>query len=118
MPSFDQEQDRLKRLRDRQLADRDPGVKKREFHRQSLARERRAYRPLTFKDAWMDLPHIWKGMFYGLVLGLIGLFTITSLWISPWAWVASLFLLVVFLVIGMVIGHGADVRDEIKDNLR
>ena len=118
MPAYDKDQERLKRLRDRQLADRDPGVKKREFQRQSVAREQRAYRPLTLKDAWADIPHIWKDMFYALLLGLVVTFTITSLWISPWAWVASISFLVVFLMIGMAIGRAADARDEIKDNLR
>jgi Flp pilus assembly protein TadB len=111
-------QERLKRLRDRQLADRDPGVKKREFQRQSVERERRAYRPLTFKEAWADIPHIWKGLFYGLILGLAGMFGVTSLWVSPWAWVVSIVLLLGFIMIGMVIGRAADARDEIRDNLR
>ena len=118
MSSDNQDQEYIKRLRDHQLADRDPGVKKREFQRQSLLRERRAFRPLTFRDAWADIPHIWKGIFYGLVLGLIETFAITSLWDSFWAWIASIFLLVVFLMIGVTIGRGFDARDEIKDNLR
>jgi Flp pilus assembly protein TadB len=118
MSNNNQEQERLKRLRDRQLTDRDPGVKKREFQRQSVERERRAYRPLTFKDAWADIPHIWKGMFFGLILGLVGAFVITSLWVSPWAWVVSIVLLLVFIMFGVMIGRAADSRDEIKENLR
>jgi hypothetical protein len=112
------EQERLKRLRERQIADRDPTVKKREFSRESAARERRAYRPLTLKDAWNDIPHIWKDLFYSLVLGLVVTFAITSLWDSVWAWVASAFVLMFFLVAGLSIGRAADSRDDIKENLR
>jgi Flp pilus assembly protein TadB len=111
------EQERLKRLRERQIADRDPSVKKREFSRESAARERRAYRPLTLKEIWNDIPHIWKGLFYSLVLGLAAMYAITSLWESAWAWVASAFVLLFFLVIGLAIGRAADSRDEIKENL-
>jgi Flp pilus assembly protein TadB len=118
MSSYDQEQERLKRLRDRQIADRDPTVKKRQFHRQSVERERRAYRSLTFKDIWTDIPHIWKGLFYALVFGLVGMFIITSLWISIWAWIVSGVLLFFFLIIGLVVGRAADSRDEIKEHLR
>ncbi|KAF0107283.1 MAG: hypothetical protein FD146_1761 [Anaerolineaceae bacterium] len=118
MSNHNPEQERLKRLRERQIADRDPTVKKREFQRQSVERERRAYRPLTLKEAWADIPHIWKGMFYSLVLGLATTYAITSLWDSIWAWVASAFVLLFFLIIGLAIGRAADSRDDIKENLR
>ncbi len=118
MPGLRQEQERLKQIRDRQLADRDPTVKKKEFQRQSVQRERQRYRPFTMKGAWGEIPHIWKGMLYGFLLGLVGAFIITGAWISRWAWIASLVLILCLIMIGALIGRAADARDDIRENLR
>ncbi len=118
MSNYNDEQERLKRLRDRQIADRDPSVKQHKFSRESAARERRAYKPLTAKGAWSDIPHIWKGAFFGLIVGLVLMFVITSLWSSTLVFIGSLVLVVVCIFIGVMIGRAADSRDEIKYNLR
>jgi hypothetical protein len=118
MSNYDQEQERLKRLRDRQIADRDPSVKGREFSRQSSVRERRAYKPMTAKGVWSDIPHIYKGMFFGLVIGLVLMFILTYLWNSTLVFIGSLVLVVVCIFMGAMIGRAADSRDEIKYNLR
>lgn len=118
MSNYNAEQERLKRLRDRQIADRDPSVKQQKFSRESAARERRAYKPLTGKGAWSDIPHIWKGAFFGLVIGLVLMFVITYLWSSTLVFVGSIVLVVVCIFMGAMIGRATDSRDEIKYNLR
>jgi hypothetical protein len=118
MSNYNQEQERLKRLRDRQIADRDPSVKGREFSRQSVVRERRAYKPLTLKGIWSDIPHIWKGAFYGLLIGLAAMFVLTYLWDSIWVFIGSIVFTLVSILFGFLIGRAADSRDEIKYNLR
>jgi hypothetical protein len=118
MSNYNQEQERLKRLRDRQIADRDPSVKERKFSRESAARERRAYKPLTAKDAWSDIPHFWKGGFFGLVIGIVLMFILTYLWKSTLVFIGSLVLVVVCIFFGFMIGRAIDSREEIKYNLR
>jgi Flp pilus assembly protein TadB len=115
MPDRNEEQERLQRLRNRQLADRNPHVKRDEFYRSSNERERRAARPYSLANAWAEIPHIWKTPFYGLILGFLVLLAITSLWISVWAWVIGLVVIVIFIVVGVVIGQGLDTRDRIRD---
>jgi hypothetical protein len=118
MSNYNQEQERLKRLRDRQIADRDPSVKRREFSRESAARERRAYKPLTGKGVWSDIPHIYKGAFFGLVIGIALMFLLTYLWKSTLVFIGSLVLVVICIFFGSMIGRAVDSRDEIKYNLR
>jgi hypothetical protein len=118
MSNYNAEQERLKRLRDRQIADRDPSVKQQKFHRESAARERRAYKPLTARDTWSDIPHIWKGAFFGLVIGLVLMFVITYLWSSTLVFIGSLILVVVCILMGAMIGRAADSREDMKYNLR
>jgi TRAP-type C4-dicarboxylate transport system permease large subunit len=116
MSANETEQERLRRLRERQIADRDPTTRKQEFQRQSIARERKAYKTLTLGGAWAEIPHVWKGSIYALVLGLIVVFAITSVWTSPLAWIIAGVSFVFILIVGVVIGNTMDLRDRIRDN--
>ena len=118
MPTGNQEQERLKRLRDRQLADRDPLVKQRQFQRVSAQKERRARKSYSLAQMWADIPHAWKGAFYGLLLGTVGLIVLPTYWISPWAFPSAAATIVVFIVMGVIIGRAFDTRDEIKKLMR
>jgi len=115
MSNSDQEQERLRRLRDRQIADRDPHIKQREFYRQSNQRERSAAKPYTLAEAWAVIPHLWKTPFYALLLGVVLLLVLTSLWISFWAWVVGGAATLFFIIIGFLVGQALDSRDKIRD---
>lgn len=114
----DQEQERLKRLRNRQLADRDPLVKQRDFQHSSSLREKRARKPFSFSKAWADIPHVIKFPFYGLLLGVITVIVLPYVWNSKWTLVASIGVTVIFIIFGVIIGNALDLRDDIKDNLK
>ncbi len=115
MSNSDQEQERLRRLRERQLTDRNPHTKQREFYRSSNERERRSAKPYTLGEAWAVIPHLWKVPFYALLLGTILLLALTSLWNSVWAWVSGGAAMLIFVIVGFVIGQALDLRDRIKD---
>jgi len=114
MSNGNQEQERLKRLRDRQLTDRDPLVKQRDFQRTSAQKERRARKPYSLAKMWSDIPHIWKGFFYGIVLGTVVFIVLPVFWISPWAMPCSASTIVIFAILGVIIGRAFDTRDEIR----
>jgi hypothetical protein len=118
MSGNDQELERLKRLRDRQLSDRDPLVKQRKFQRESVQRERRYKKSYSLGKMWKDIPHAWKGFFYGLVLGTVVLLIVPMFWISPWAIPCSAASIVVFALFGVMIGRAIDTRENIKDLMR
>ena len=118
MSGNDQELERLRRLRDRQLSDRDPLVKQRKFQRESAQRERRYRKPYSFGKMWKDIPHAWKGFFYGLLLGTAVLLIVPMFWISPWAVPCSAAAIVVFAIFGVMLGRAVDARENIKDLLR
>jgi uncharacterized protein YacL len=113
----DREQERLKKLRERQIADRDPLVKQRNIQRGITTKARRMRKPFKLSDAWKDIPHIIRTPFYGLLLGIIIAILLPIFWNSPYAiWVAVL--LTVFLIIfGMILGYNLDLRDNIKNQL-
>lgn len=119
MPSNDQELERLKRLRERQLTDRDPLVKQRQFQRATTARERKlSKQSYSLGKMWSDIPHVWKGFFYGLVLGTLVLIILPFLWVSPWAIPCAIIALVVITIFGVVVGRAIDTRENIKDLIR
>jgi uncharacterized protein YacL len=116
MPDYpDSEQERLVRLRERQLSSRDPGVKKKKFTNMMSEKERRTKNSLSIGRVWSAIPHIWRGAFFGLVLGLIAMAVLPSLWVSDNAWIVSIVLAAILVVLGVLIGSALDYRDNLRD---
>ena len=113
-----QEQERLKRLRERQLADRDPLIKQREFQRMGAVKEKRAKQPFSLSRAWRDIPHVVKLPLYGLIFGIALIIVLPYLWDSPWTFLVGAGLTVVIMIFGVITGNAIDLRDDIKDNLK
>jgi len=118
MPGSDQELERLRRLRERQLADRDPLVKQRQFQRMSAQREQMYKEPYSIGKMWSDIPHAWKGFFYGAVLGTTVLLVLPLFWFSAWTIPCSAGAIVLFSIFGVLLGRAIDSREKIKDLLR
>ena len=76
------EQERLMKLREKQISARDPMVKTRKKQHAFAERERRVGRSFSFGEMWTGLPNRWKGFYISLGLGLLVLFIIIRLWDS------------------------------------
>jgi uncharacterized membrane protein len=110
------EQERLKQLRERQLADRDPLVKQKQFQRTTTQKERKARaKKLTFADIWRTIPHVYKTPFLLFLLGTLGMIILPILWISPWAFWVAVGATVFLVILGAIIGQAEDLRDELRD---
>ncbi len=115
----DQEQERLKRLRDKQLQARDPLAKQRKFQTNSSVKEKRMRKPFSLAKAWKkDIPHIVKIPFYGLLLGILVIIILPYIWNSPYTLIAGAGITLLFVIFGLVLGNSLDLRDKIKDNMR
>jgi hypothetical protein len=113
------EQERLKRLRERQLTDRDPLVKQRQFQRASAQKERKALgKRYTLGEAWRTIPHIYRSPFIGLLLGAAVIFTLPMVWESEWAFWVGLAATFFFVLIGLLAGRALDVREDLKDAIK
>jgi hypothetical protein len=113
-----QEQERLKRLREQQLSSRDPLAKQRQFQRSSAVKEKRMRKPFSLSKAWKDIPHIIKVPFYGLCLGALLVLFLPSLWPSKYAILVAGGVTVVLIMFGIVVGNALDIRDNLKDNMK
>lgn len=116
MPEFEFE--RLKRLRQRQLADRDPLVKQRQFQRNSAIKEKRMQKPFSLKKAWGEIPHSIKLPLYELILGVLVIFILPNFWELPYAIFAGVGLTLVLIIFGFVAGNSLDLRDNIRKHVK
>jgi hypothetical protein len=114
----DQESERLKRLRERQLKDRDPLAGERKFQHASSVKEKRMYKPLSFKKEWADFPHIVKIPVYCLILGIIIMVVLRILWNSPYAIYIGAGVMVFIILLGAIAGNILDYRDKIKYHIK
>lgn len=114
----DNEQERLKRLRERQLADRDPLVKQRKHQQMYTAKARRMRKSFKLSEAWSDIPHIIRTPLYGLIFGVAITFILPTVWDSPFAFWIGVLATVLLIVFGLILGNTLDLRDRIKDNLK
>jgi tetrahydromethanopterin S-methyltransferase subunit G len=118
MPNHD-EQERLKRLRERQLAARDPHKQQKKREQIYVQREKRiASKKTTFREMWQDIPHTIKGPLYGLVAGLVIFILLPIFWSSTWTLTVSLGSTVLLIVIGSLIGRAVQTREDLKELTR
>jgi hypothetical protein len=113
------EQERLKRLRDRQLADRDPLVKQKKFQSTSAQKARRASgKKLSLLEEWRMIPNIIRSPLIGLLVGLVIIIVLPMVWVSQWAFWTGVGATVFLILIGLVTGNALDIRDRLKDSLK
>ena len=108
------ESDRLRRIREQQLRARDPqkGQRKISNRVSSQYKTRKKY---TSSTAMSDIPHKWKGLFGGAILGVlvwVGLIVFVNA-----DWVDTVGLVVAFLLpaLGFLFGASFDWRDDLRD---
>ena len=118
MASDRSETERLKRLRDRQLAARDPHKKQHKLQQTVTRKYRRASQPFSFGRMWAEIPSIWKGTLFGATFGVIAIL-ILPLFMDPTsAVVVGMIVLVFAAIMGFLVGRARDARDDIQDLLR
>ncbi len=113
----DPEQERLMRLRDKQISARDPLVKKRKFNQMAADRERKRDKSMSLVEFWIAIPQAIRSGFIGLLVGLVLLSIVTSIWVSPLAMPIMIAVTVVSTLLGAVIGNAIELRDNINRNL-
>ena len=108
------EQEQLKRLRERQLAARDPLVKVRKGQQHSAERERKRDRSVSLIQAWQDIPRVWRSVFWAVLISGVATGILSSLLDTLWSILGGILIAVVYLSFAILIGNALDARDEIK----
>jgi hypothetical protein len=110
------ELERLKRLRNRQLADRNPMVQQEHFQGTYLRKESKARsKRYTLREAWQTIPHVYRSPLIGSVLGICIIVFLPLIWNSVWAFWTGVFATVFLIILGVLVGQALDVRDNLRD---
>jgi hypothetical protein len=116
MGNYD-EQERLRRLRQQQLAARDPLAKERKVSQKVATRRKTTYKQTTIKDMRKAMGHKWRGLITGAVFGFI-VFAIIAHFFSDGVYQLAGFMAIFFFAFfGFMVGSSFDWRDDIKRNL-
>ncbi len=102
--------ERLKRLRERQLADRDPGARGRAAS--AKARARRRTKKLTLKNVVADFTAKWTWMVTGGVIGAVLAIVVNVAFKAAWAEYVGYGLVLFGIVMGRLFGAVRDWGDE------
>jgi hypothetical protein len=111
------EQERLMRLRERQLSVRDPQEKSRKFNQMAAERERKRDDSESLGEMWATIPNVWKGGLFGLVAGILLVILLPRYWVSPWALPVGIVLALVITIMAITVGRAIDLRNDIKKQL-
>jgi hypothetical protein len=104
------ELERLRRLRERQLQDRDPRVRDRAFHGQLSSRRRG--KKLTLQNVLKDFQAKWTWMAGGAIIGIVLAVALNQLIQDTWAQYAGYFIVFFCIVLGRLFGAIRDWGDE------
>lgn len=114
----DSEAERLKRLREKQLRDRDPLEHERKFQRNSSIKEKRMQKPISLKEDWRRLSYVIKIPLFALILGVIGTIILARLWDWQYATYLGAGVTIGSILFGAVLGNAIDLREDIKKHLK
>lgn len=112
MPRDENELDRLRRLREQQIQDRDPRQKNTRLYR-DIGRKVEKSRQVSVVQIIREFPARWLYMLIGFFVGLIIGLTITALFDGVWwSQLVALVVVLVLTFVGRVAGLAEDWRKE------
>ncbi len=118
MGNRESEQERLRRLRDKQIRARDPQVKERKVGRQVAAQQRKKRKNESFiRDSAGAVSHKVRGAFLGALLGLLVMLLLPMVMEGRMADILGIVAFPFLIALGVLIGASFDWRDDIRDHI-
>ncbi len=115
MPGDPRDVDRLRRLRDSQLRARDPLTKQRKLDHTIATKHRQARSAFSCGRIWGEIPHQWRGLLVGGLLGLGALFLVPALIPESWGMCLGVGALPFGALLGFMIGRYEDAKQDVHD---
>ncbi len=112
------ESDRLKKLREKQLRERDPLTSERKFQRNMSVKEKRMQKPISLGDDWRNIPYVVKYPLFSFIFGIIGTIILVRLWDWQYAVYVGAGVTIGLAIFGAVLGNAIDLREDIKKHLK
>jgi hypothetical protein len=120
MSYTENEQERLKRLRDQQIQARDPKKKERQLSRRITARNKALHEQEKhfYRAAAKDVSHKARGIYIGAVVGLVVMILLALFVEGKSVNLISILAIPFFISLGFLIGASLDWRDDMRDLLK
>ncbi len=115
MSSRDSEQERLKRIRDRQIQLRDPQKKVNDLQHSIAGRRKRSVTSFSLRTMVREMPNKYLGFVLGLTIGVIVLIVVPDFVEPPWGDVIGFASIIFLAILGLMLGQAMDTRDRIKE---
>jgi ElaB/YqjD/DUF883 family membrane-anchored ribosome-binding protein len=109
------EAERLKRIRDRQINLRDPQTKQQRIQHGIASRRQKAVRKFSTREVMREIPHKAKGTLIGAVVGILIMVVLPMFVESQWTDVIGIMSIVFLSVLGFLFGRALDARDSLKE---
>ena len=109
------EQERLRRIRDRQIQLRDPKIKDGKLQKGVAKKHRDSVESFSITRIWTDLPKIIRGTVIGMLVGLAILLVLPYIFEGSWVDLVGIAAVVILAILGMIFGQALDARDRLKD---
>ena len=113
------EVERLRRLREKQLRARDPSLKEKKMHKEiatKYSRKKRAEKPV--QDAWQGLAKMWKGLFLGGAIGVFGMILVPIFVKGQAGLILGVACIPMLMALGVVFGAAFDWRDDMRRHMK
>jgi hypothetical protein len=115
MPGDPREVERLRRIRDQQLRTRDPLIKQRKLDYTIAAKHRKARVGFSFGRIWGEIPHRWRGLLVGGLIGVGALLAAPALIPGTWGTCIGLAAFPFAAMLGFLFGRYEDSEQDVKD---
>ena len=106
--------ERFRRIRDKQIAARDPMVKVHKLDRSVSQKQRRMRESFSVVRMWTDIPKTWRYTIVGGLVGLVILLVLPHFVPEPWGVVGGVGAIAFLIILGFSLGNYVDSRDEVK----
>ena len=114
MSNQDKDIERLHRIRSQQLQARDP-LKRERKKQDHITHQFKSRQKYTASQGISEVKHKWKGLFIGLILGLIVWIVLAGFVHESWVDLVGIAALVICPLLGFLFGASFDWRDELRE---
>ena len=111
----DDEVERLRKLRDRQISLRDPHVQQQKVQKHVAHRRRSSREPFVLSRIFTQIPKVITFTIVGMLLGLVVLLVLPYFVQETWTDMVGIVAVVILAVFGAAFGQAIDVRDRLRD---
>ena len=112
------ELERLRRIRQQQLAARDPRKKQDKLQQTITHKHRSRSQSFSIGTMWAEVPNRWKGDFFGSIFGVIAILVLPLVTDAEWASTVGFVILFFMVLMGFLVGRSKDAQDDLRKLVR